>query len=155
MLNFYFSCLACPRVYTSLTCGSTTLQYCMWVPRTYAKVLDSGIAWYRSFCHIWSKVGDLWWTLPWILSYCFWISNIICNVQMTMTFSDHVKSRIRDCRFNVVNGQQLLVPVFCMGFYKVKSWGFHFGAQNSSNVLKVQKSLFWKGRWCDYPSKRC
>lgn len=42
------------------------------------------------------------------------------KVQMVMTFSDHVKSRIRDCRFNVMNGQQLLVPVFCMGFYKIK-----------------------------------
>lgn len=57
------------------------------------------------------------------------------KVQMVMSFSNHVKSRIRDCRFNVMNGQQLLVPVFCMGFYKIKLRGFHFGAQNPSNVL--------------------
>lgn len=61
---------------------------------------------FHEFCHI---------------TFEFPTSYIMNNkVQMVMTFIDHVKSRMRDCRFNVMNGQQLLVPVFCMGFYNVK-----------------------------------
>jgi hypothetical protein len=63
---------------------------------------------FHEFCHF---------SLEFPTSYVLVMNN---RVQMVTTFSDHVKSRIQDCRFNVVNGQLLLVPVFCMGFYKVK-----------------------------------